>query len=70
MTPTTSITNTARTGGIAGLWLSGLGLNGTLPDALQELVTVRLVTLSKNSLSGSIPGVWCVRAWRNAKLLA
>ena len=62
LTPTTTIANTAQTGGIAGLWLSGLGLNGTLPDALQELLTVRLVSLSKNSLSGSIPSSWCVSA--------
>jgi hypothetical protein len=60
MTPTTSITNTAQTGGIAGLWLSGLGLKGTLPAALQELLTVRLVTLSRNSLTGNTPSGWCV----------
>ena len=60
MTPTTTVANTAQTGGIAGLWLSGLGLTGTLPAALQELLTVRLVTLSRNSLTGNTPGSWCV----------
>jgi hypothetical protein len=72
LTPTTTIVNTAQTGGIAGLWLSGLGLNGSLPVALQDLLTVRLVTLSKNSLTGSIPGLWCdaVRAHRPRQALS
>jgi hypothetical protein len=55
-----TFTNTARAGGIAGLWLSGLSLNGTLPAALQDLRTASLITLSRNALTGSIPSAWCV----------
>ena len=56
----TTVTNTARVGGIAGLWLSGLGLNGTLPAQLQELRTASQISLARNSISGSIPSSWCV----------
>ena len=58
--PSTTVTNTARVGGIAGLWLSGLGLNGTLPAQLQELRTASQISLARNSISGSIPNIWCV----------
>jgi hypothetical protein len=58
--PSTTVTNTARAGGIAGLWLSGLGLNGTLPAQLQELRTASQISLARNSITGSIPSSWCV----------
>jgi hypothetical protein len=58
--PTTWATNTIPVGGIAALWLSGAGLNGTLPVQLQELRTATAVSLSVNSLTGTLPSAWCV----------
>jgi hypothetical protein len=66
--PSTYVTNTKAVGGIAALWLSSLGLNGTLPVQLQELHTASLMTLSLNALSGSIPSVWCVACVARASL--
>ena len=62
--PTASVGNTQLTGGIAGLWLSGLSLRGTLPTALQELRTASAVSLARNQLTGTIPSAWCVVARR------
>ena len=59
--PTTYSTNAAQAGGISALWLRGLGLNGTLPVQLQELLTASQVTLAVNSLGGTIPAAWCAR---------
>jgi hypothetical protein len=67
-TPTTWAANTAPVGGVAALWLSNLGLNGSLPVQLQELRTASLMTLSLNALSGSIPSVWCVACVARASL--
>jgi hypothetical protein len=61
LSPTDYNMNSAQAGGIAALWLQGLGLNGSLPVQLQELRTVTQVSLALNSLSGSIPDAWCVR---------
>ena len=57
--PTVYSTNAVQAGGISALWLRGLGLNGTLPVQLQELLTASQVTLSVNSLGGTIPAAWC-----------
>ena len=46
------------TGGIGQLTLTGLGLNGTLPDDLRLLRTVSVLDLSQNFLTGSIPAAW------------
>jgi hypothetical protein len=35
-------------------------LNGTLPAALQDLLTASAISLSRNALTGSIPSSWCV----------
>jgi hypothetical protein len=61
LSPTAWATNSNPAGGIAALWLRGLGLNGTLPVQLQELRTATQVSLALNSLTGSIPDAWCVR---------
>ena len=58
--PSTTVSNTAQIGGVAGLWLSGLALNGTLPAELQELRTAILISVARNYLTGSIPSSWCV----------
>ena len=58
--PTAYATNTQPVGGVAGLWLSNVSLSGTLPVQLQELRTATVVTLSMNSLTGSVPSAWCV----------
>ena len=68
--PSTTVTNTARVGGIAGLWLSGLGLNGTLPAQLQELRTASQISLAKNSISGSIPSTWCVACFAPCRMMS
>ena len=57
--PSSYDTNTVQAGGISALWLRGLGLNGTLPVQLQELLTASQVTLAVNSLGGTIPAAWC-----------
>jgi hypothetical protein len=46
------------TGGIGQLTLTGLGLNGTLPDDIRLLRTMTYLDLSQNSLRGSIPAAW------------
>ena len=63
--PTDFVKNTQLTGGIAGLWLSGLSLRGTVPAALQELRTASAVSLARNLLTGTIPSVWCVPVLRS-----
>jgi hypothetical protein len=59
--PSTYVTNTAPVGGIAALFLSSLGLKGTLALELRELRTATSIVLSRNALSGSLPACWCVR---------
>jgi hypothetical protein len=63
--PTDFVRNTQLTGGIAGLWLSGLSLRGTVPAVLQELRTASAVSLARNLLTGTIPSVWCVSLLRS-----
>jgi hypothetical protein len=46
------------TGGIGQLTLTGLGLNGTLPNDIRLLRTVTYLDLSQNTLRGSIPAAW------------
>ena len=58
--PTASVENTQLTGGLAGLWLFGLALRGTLPAVLQELRTASAVNLARNQLTGTIPTAWYV----------
>ena len=63
--PTTLAVNTAPTGGIAALWLSGLGLRGTVPLQLRELRTATSIVLSRNMLIGTMPQCWGVAiAWQ------
>jgi hypothetical protein len=53
--PTTTAANAALAGGVAALWLQGLGLNGTLPCALGQLRTATTVSLASNGLRGFLP---------------
>ncbi len=46
------------TGGVTQLTLTGLGLDGTLPDDIRLLRTLTILDLSQNSIRGTIPAAW------------
>ncbi len=48
--------------GVTELQLNVMRLGGSLPLQLRELRTLTTLSLVRNTLSGTIPACWCVRA--------